>query len=831
MERHVCIHGHFYQPPRENAWLEAIELQDSAYPYHDWNERITAECYAPNGVSRVLTGDGKIDRLVNNYSRISFNFGPTLLSWMEANSPDTYKSILEADRDSQKRFGGHGSALAQNYNHMIMPLANRRDKVTQVVWGLRDFENRFGRAPEGMWLAETAVDLETLEVLAEHGIDFTVLSPYQAAAVRAPGANEWHDVSGGRIDPTRPYLCKLPSGRSVALFFYDGPISQAVAFEGLLMKGEYLAGRLMGAFNDSRDWPQIVHIATDGETYGHHHKYGDMALAYALQVVETGGKAKLTNYGEYLQKFPPTVEVRIFSGSAWSCSHGVERWRGNCGCASGGHPGWNQEWRGPLRAAFDWLRDKVAPLFEEYGRKVFKDPWAARNDYIDVVLDRSPESRTAFLRRHAHGALSQPEQVLAFKLLEMQRHAMLMYTSCGWFFDEISGVETVQVIQYADRVLQLAEEVFGEELEEDFLKRLTQAKSNVPELGDGRGVYERFVRPARVDLPKVAAHFAVSSLFEEYGNPTRIYSYSAKVIDRHAAEAGKAKLAVGRALVTSEVTQESLEVSYAAVHFGDHTLSGGVRPYRSEHAYRELKRELSQLFARADFPALILALDKKLNAAAYSLRSLFRDEQRKILGLLLETTAESIDDTYRQIYEQNALMMRYLLGLDAPLPRSFLTAAEFILNHDLRRTVESIRPELHRIEHLLNEVATWRVPLDRPGLSYALGRTLARLMEEAQGDPDDPEPLLLATALIDGTRAFAAHADWWKAQNVYYRLMQTAYPAKRSQPQSPLGLAWLGAFVELGRRLNVRVPEPEPVPTPKPEPKPSAARVKRQRTR
>ena len=324
MERYVCAHAHFYQPPRENPWLEAVELQDSAYPYHDWNERITQECYAPNATSRILDPDGRIIRLVNNYSRISFNFGPTLMAWMEKNSPDAYAAIVEGDRQSQERFSGHGSALAQAYNHMILPLANRRDKRTQIIWGIRDFEFRFGRKMEGMWLPETAVDIETLEIMAEQGVLFTILAPSQASRVRGIDESEWHDVSGAKIDPTMAYRLGLPSGRSLSLFFYDGPISLAVAFEGLLNDGEAFADRILGAFNDDRAWAQIAHIATDGESYGHHHRNGDMALAYALDYIESHDLAKVTNYGEFLEKYPPSHEVEIFENTSWSCIHGIE---------------------------------------------------------------------------------------------------------------------------------------------------------------------------------------------------------------------------------------------------------------------------------------------------------------------------------------------------------------------------------------------------------------------------------------------------------------------------------------------------------------------------
>ena len=316
MDRYICIHGHFYQPPRENPWLEEIELQDSAYPYHDWNERISAECYAPNGAARQLDAANRIQNIVNNYAKISFNFGPTLLSWMERHDAEAYQAIREADRLSQENFSGHGSAIAQVYNHTIMPLANRRDKYTQAHWGIKDFQKRFGRFPEGLWLPETAVDLETLEVLAELGMKFTILAPRQASRIKKTmQGSRWHEVGDGRIDPTRVYLCVLPSGKTINLFFYDGPISQELAFAGLLKNGETFAQRLNSVFDDSRDWPQLVHIATDGETYGHHHRHGDMALAYCLHFMASNNLARITNYGEYLEKHPPTCLVEIFEES------------------------------------------------------------------------------------------------------------------------------------------------------------------------------------------------------------------------------------------------------------------------------------------------------------------------------------------------------------------------------------------------------------------------------------------------------------------------------------------------------------------------------------
>lgn len=807
MQRYICIHGHFYQPPRENPWLEDIELQDSAYPYHDWNERISDECYAPNTAARLLDSEGWITRIVNNYAKISFNFGPTLLSWMEANAPDVYRAILEADRESTQNFSGHGSALSQAYNHMIMPLANRRDKYTQVIWGLRDFQHRFGRLPEGMWLPETAVDLETLDIMAEQGIRFTILAPHQARRVRKIGARACDEVASGGIDPSTVYRLNLhASGRTINIFFYDAHISRAVAFEKLLDNGERFAHRLLDGFAAGRPWPQLVSIATDGETYGHHHRHGEMALAYALHYLETNKLAQLTNYGAYLEKHPPTHEVEIIENSSWSCLHGVERWRSNCGCNSGMHPGWSQAWRAPLRNALNWLRNTLAPQYEERARRFLKDPWEARNDYITVILDRSPENLQRFLGRHATRPLNAAEQVTVLKLLEMQRHAMLMYTSCGWFFDEISGIETVQVLQYAGRVIQLAQELFGNNLESRFLEMLAQAKSNIPEHRDGAHTYEKFVKPAMLDLPKVGAHYAISSVFENYGDASRIYCYLVDRQDHRTLAAGKVKLAVGRAEVTSEITREAAHLSYAVVHLGDHNLNGGIRAYRDEEDYQEMAREITGAFEKADIPEVIRLLDQHFGDQTFSLKQLFRDQQRKILDLILASTLAEAEAEYRQVYERHAILMRFLKELGIPLPKALHTAAEFVLNTSLRRAFAAATPELEHITALLGEAAILDVPFDGAGLGYTLAKTVERLAERLLANPTDLSLLKQIAEVVGLARTLPFRVDVWKAQNVYYKLLQTLYPQMREKDAQGDADApvWLARFTALGDELRVR---------------------------
>jgi alpha-amylase/alpha-mannosidase (GH57 family) len=794
MQRYLCIHGHFYQPPRENPWLEAIEVQDSAHPYHDWNERITAECYAPNAASRILDGEHRIERIVNNYAQISFNFGPTLLAWLEAKRPEVYRAILDADVQSRARFSGHGSALAQAYHHSILPLANRRDKRTEILWGIADFERRFGRRPEGMWLPETAVDLETLDLLSEAGIRFTILEPHQAGRVRlksAKGKEAWRDVSGGRIDPSVPYEVKLHGGRRIAVFFYDGAISRAVAFEGLLTSGERFADRLMSTVPADPEHDRLVHIATDGETYGHHHRHGEMALSYALHHIEANGLARLTNYGEYLASHSPEHEVEIVENTAWSCVHGVGRWREDCGCHTGGHPGWNQSWRAPLRQALDGLRDELAPLWEREAGKHFADPWAARDAAVERRLDLGPA---------------------ALKLLELQRHALLMYTSCGWFFNDLGGIETVQILRYAGRVVQLARELLDVDVEPALLSRLEKAKSNVPATGSGRDIYERQVRPSMVEPPQVAAHYAVSALFEDYPNPAPIYCYSVERDDARTFRAGRSRLSIGRARVTSGLTGETAAFTYGVLHFGDHNINAGVVPWTEDadgdsEGYRNLIAEAGAAFEHGDLPQVVRLLDAYFGGMPFSLRSLFRDEQRRILDRILASTLAEVEGEFRQIYEQQAPLMRFLKTLRTPLPKAFAAAAELVLNVDLRRAVAAPEIDSDAVAKLLAARAALGVELDVQDLSFALKGTLDALMDRLRENPTDPDLLQRVDATVALARTPPFDVDLWRAQNGCYELLRTVYPEQleRAGEGDAAAAEWVGRFRTVAERLAVRV--------------------------
>ncbi len=807
-ERYVCVHGHFYQPPRENPWLEAIEEQDSAAPWHDWNERITAECYAPNGAARMLDGEDRIYRIVNNYSRISYNFGPTLLTWLETHAPNTHAAIVAADAASMERFGGHGSAMAQAYNHIIMPLANLRDKRTQVRWGIADFQYRYRRKPEGMWLPETAVDTETLEVLAAEGIVFTVLAPRQALAVRKKGEKEWHDVRGGRVDPSMPYEIELPSGRTIAVFFYDGPVSQAVAFERLLSSGEHFAGRLVSAFDAQRTWPQLVHIATDGETYGHHHRHGEMALARALERIEGSGLAKLTNYGEFLEMHPPTWQARIIEATSWSCAHGVERWRSDCGCRMGSPAEWNQRFRGYLRTALDELRDALTIPFERTAERLFVDPWAARDDYIHVMLDRTPDMLDTFFGKHGRSPMNAEDKRLGVKLLEMQRHALLMYTSCGWFFDDLSNIETVQVLQYAGRVIELAESVFRANFENAFLETLGHARSNLPEMGDGRRIWERFVTKARIDLPAVTAHHAVSLIQD---GPTNDYCYNVRTTDLQTWEDDGSKLILGKAFVENRITLDSERHLFAILHLGDHRIAGGISAEVDSEAHREILGEVLRLFQSGDIEGAMHLIVRACDRPIDSFDAVFRDAQRRIVLRLLDSTVNEVLAAQRGVYERYAPLLRRLASVQSRLPRPLLVAGELVIEADLLAAARELPPNVAVMRKLLDQAKEQHLRIDSSGVAFALGRSVEALAARLLDAPEDPA----LHADLDRTVEFAERAgykmDLWQTQNVFYGLVHRSYPEvyRRAALGDNEAQKLRTAVQSLANRLRVRLPATE----------------------
>jgi len=786
-KRFICIHGHFYQPPRENPWLETVETQDSAAPYHDWNERICAECYATNGAARIVNKENLITRIVNNYARMSFNFGPTLLSWLAENAPRTYRMILDGERRSRQTFKGHSSAMAQVYNHIIMPLANRRDRITQIRWGIQDYKHRFGIAPEGMWLAETAADTDSLELMAAEGIKFTVLAPVQAKRIRAIAidkgsaggfrpTSDWYSTPNASIDTTRPYLVRFASGLSITVFFYDGVISRAVAFEGLLNSGENFVARLKQGFRNNDD-PQLVHIATDGESYGHHHKHGEMALAYALRLLQQDKNVGLANYGSFLAEFPPTYEAEINDNTSWSCSHGVERWRSNCGC-NGGRAGWNQLWRAPLRQALDNLRNAIVPLTEEHGAMLFKDVWAARDAFIEVILDRSPESVEHFFAAHQSHPLTEDERIRALSLMEMQRHTQLMYTSCGWFFDDISGIETVQIIAYAARVLQLASDLFATQsfgLEGDFLDIIGQAKSNDANAVDGAKIYTTQARALGLTLEQVAAHYAIASVFSSFGDDTDLFCYQVHRVTHEIITSGRGRLALGLARIASSLTGQSDVFSFAVLHFGDQNITAAVKSYRPEDAitYQQVVTEARSKVLNANFPEVIRLLDRYY-LLDYSLTSLFRDEQRRIIKLILNSTLHDIETSLKTIYNDHASLLHFLAHAGLPKPPALTLAAGFAVNIGLRHALEADPVDLALVSSFIDMAKDDEIALDTPTLSYIADLRMKRAMVELQMSSGSLETLDRAVHLARTLTDLPFELNLWQAQNIWYEILRSS---------------------------------------------------------
>jgi len=784
-DRFVCIHGHFYQPPRENPWLEDVEVEDSAAPYHDWNERITAECYAPNAASRILDGGNRITQLVNNYEKISFNFGPTLLSWLERHQNDVYSQILEADRVSLKQHGGHGNAIAQCYNHAIMPLASAADKLIQVQWGIADFRYRFGREPEGMWLPETAVDLATLRVLADHNIKFTILAPHQAKAYRALGG-EWQETSGGSIDPTRAYRCRLDNRKHIDLFFYDQPVSHDISFEGLLRSGDRLADRLMSGFNDQRKHAQLMHTATDGETFGHHSRFGDMALAYAISRIERQGLARITNYAEYLAAHPPTQEVTLNENTAWSCAHGVERWRSDCGCNSG-NTHYHQRWRAPLRRALDSLHARLDKIFEQAGGSLLKDPWAAFESFIGVILDRSSENCESFLSQHAQRALSDSEKTDVWRLLEMERHAALMYTSCGWFFDDIANIETVKIIEYAARSIQLARDAGGVDLETQFVADLEMAPGNKHHLATGATVYQRLVKPSVSDLKKGLAHYGISSLVEEYSPRQRIFSFQFERRDYHRESAGARTMAIGAVNVRSAITNESLEGTFVVLHLGGYDFHCAVGEGFREAEYAALKDKLCRGVVDDSTRNLLQTIDSSVDGESFALKDLFNDERRKIGRLLLKDALERSRDHYRRIYEESRDVMRLLARMKIPAPESLKRATEYVISQRLEHACAELKRGAIS-EAALNDVAasvfreaeSLGCAVDLSEMKETLEHMIYSSLERYLNGSDDGDAQS-AVHFLSLAERLGVGLDLWRIQNVFWLLSREGKISVTSQ--------------------------------------------------
>lgn len=698
-QKYLCIHGHFYQPPRENPWLELIEQQESAAPFHDWNDRIHYECYRPNAMSRIYDDKGKILKIVNNYEKISFNFGPTVLSWLQEKKPDTYQAILNADKASLKNSQGYGNAFAQVYNHMIMPLANYRDKVTQVIWGIKDFKFRFGRNPESIWLAETACDNKTLEVLIQQGIKYIVLAPNQAESVRSFDEDHWNDVSNGSINPKEPYRCFINEDREkyIDIFFYDGPISQAVGFEKILTDSKLFMDRLESAYDPHHKGPQLIHIATDGETYGHHKPYGDRVLAYLLQEVAPEQGYQIVNYAQFLELCPPKKEVRLKSGedgegTAWSCAHGVRRWKENCGCRGDGPATWNQEWRKPLRDSLDWLRDQLIELFETEASRYLKDVWEARNDYISIILNRNSGSIKSFFEKHAVKELTQNETCLSLQLLEMQRHAMLMYTSCGWFFTELSGLETVQILHYAARAIQLAERIKNRRLEDEFLKWLENAKSNIPEVGDGKSIYLNQVKPHIAYLSNVAGYYAITSILKDFTEEElkSFFCLNLDVQEHRKESLENITLNFGRIKVSSKITLSEEDFIFAGIQHGPYDFHCFVIQYTDQKKYEAIEKELFESLYTSNVVDHLKIVEKHFAENKYQLKDLPLEWRTQLINNASKETLEHIHKVYEELFEEYRNLPTIYKSVNVPIPPELKYISEVTLGNRVETVIRNM---------------------------------------------------------------------------------------------------------------------------------------------
>jgi alpha-amylase/alpha-mannosidase (GH57 family) len=744
---YVVIHGHFYQPPRENPWIEQIEVETSAAPYHDWNARINCECYSPNAAARVFDGQHRILDIINNYEHISFNFGPTLISWLAEKAPETYARILEADRQSLTALG-HGNAIAQAYSHAILPLCTPRDRETQIIWGLKDFEHRFQRPAAAMWLPETAVNYPTLAALVDHGMKFVILSPYQAKRVRPLTGGDWTTVAGHSLDSTQPYRCFLPQApgetgkrRFIDVFFYNGNVAADLSFGDLLSDSYRLAGRLVEGFTPGRPRLQLLHVATDGENYGHHKKFGDLALAHALSQVLPQKGFKLTNYAAFLELAPPAREVELYlgpegEGSSWSCTHGVGRWQENCGCSTGGQPGWNQRWRAPLRQAFDFLNERLSQIFEQEGAKYFQDPWAARNAYIQVLLDRRPRIMAEFFSQQGASSLKESDWVPALKLLEMQRHALLMYASCGWFFADLSGLETLQVTKYAARALQLGQGFTGENLEEPFLRILERAVSNLPEEGNGRNIYTRRIKPAVVNFPKVANQWVISWLKDRQRQcPSSIYHYRAEPLDLKDETQGTLLLAAGRLRLTSGVTLEPQELAFFTAFLGSYLYRTQVKANPAPQDYQSLKSELFQVLDQAP-EDLIPLMVRRLGESYYGFHDIFREEKLRLFQDLMRDNQEEALSLISHNFEDARALLKAMAAEGLPLPRLYRALGEITLNRRLVELLRKMEPEPDQVAtsqdilELVQEAELLGLKLESGEGARILGRILRRHLED-----------------------------------------------------------------------------------------------------
>jgi hypothetical protein len=767
--RYFCIHGHFYQPPRENPIIEQVELQPSASPSHDWNERVFAECYAPNGASRILDGQGRIQDIMNNYSFMSFNIGPTLFSWLEEKHPYTYARILEADQESCERLEGHGNAMAQVYNHVIMPLATEEQRRQQIIWGIADFERRFKRRPEGMWLAETAINMATVVSLIRAGIKYTVLAPTQAASIRSLHNDAWNDVSNNSIDSRRPYRIfpVAEDGTPIEkgyldVFFYDGPLSHGVGFEHLLTNSSRFGDRISQSFDHNNLEDQLVTVCTDGESYGHHEAFGDMCAAFLFRDIAPNVNMVPVNYAWYLSKHPPQHEVRLKNahglGTAWSCAHGVGRWNEDCGCSNGGQDGWNQKWRGPLRKAFDQLYVSAEAYTDKYGPEYFKD-WAKAKDSAIISWQLDLAERKAWWELHLASGVDRNK---AADLIEILRYSHYIFTSCAWFFSDITGIETIQNLKYALRVLQLLESRTAiATLRNEFLQSLALTHSNV----DGKTGDKIFLELEKESLP-AHAYLALGQWVKDFSGES--FAYAESPVWKLSSHSQKSfGIWTIRETQFIHVVSGEMETAWLVYHqdgFDADIMAFSINPGQSLAEWNPTANPQSET------PELWLAPIKALTLTAKMLPPDIKDKMAIHLknGFWEESAAEVRMQEWRL-----AVKEKQFQRLEWPLPNSILQTLSIIENF---RLVEALLEGLKKND--FNEMSKAMVLATRmrsQGIVAHLGPAkrklqnylvvLSRSMMEAP-EKVDLKPFFVLLDLIDTL----------KLNSERYRIENLAFP-------------------------------------------------------
>jgi len=771
----LVVHGHFYQPPRENPWTEEVAREPSAAPAHDWNERITSECYRPNAAARVVDGRNRLLALVDNYRLLSFNFGPTLTSWLEGHAPDVLERVVA---------GGAG-ALAQAYGHMILPLATERDVRTQVRWGQADLLHRFGRKARGMWLPECAVSEEVLAVLAEEGVAFTILAPTQISAVRpldGDGDDVWLEVDAAP-DVRRPFRWQHPTRPELGLdlVVYDGGLSQEVAFGIGQMASADLVGRAAGAGEG------LVVVATDGETFGHHHRWAERSIAYALAVEAAKQGVVAATLTEALGEVRPTHQAHV-RVSAWSCAHGVGRWKEDCGCETGAQPGDDQRWRAPLRAGLDIVRDALYEVVGRRGSRLLRDPWAARDAYVEVIL--GAVTRQEFAAAHVVG-----DEADAFTLLEAMRSAMAMYTSCGWFFHDLAGLETVQVLRYAARALDLLEELGERPPTAEMLAVLASAASNRPDEGDGAQIWRTHVEPARVRPERVAAHLAVATVLTHLAPPKRLAAWNIEAASHALHHRGAISLATGVATLRHGRTGRVTTHAYAALRLGGLEVLGATRPADPGRDQADLRALRRAFVGGVPVAKLLRELGERFGPAEFDISVALPGTAEVLLGDVAGRLADRFVAEVARLVEDTRSTLEALVAAEYPLPPELALPVEVALAARIEALIDGRSGSTRLLDHE-EAIALARSPLaatitvDTPPLRRLLGEMIEGAVGRAVAAKPGGAELALGLIALAGDLGVGVDID--RAQEAVYAALMT-----RTRPDlEPLGEA-LGLAVTI----------------------------------